>query len=91
VEEIHEKLDGPAVACLGGARACPPEDCGGAPRYEHMLAVLADSDHAEHEEMRVWVGKRYDPEGFDLAAVNRKLAPLARRVAKRRPSAVGAP
>jgi hypothetical protein len=28
--------------CLGGARACPPEDVGGTSGYMQMLAVLAD-------------------------------------------------
>lgn len=35
-----------------GARTCPPEDCGGAPGYENLLAALADPDHDEHENLR---------------------------------------
>ena len=27
--------------CVGGTRACPPEDCGGPFGYEHLLEVLA--------------------------------------------------
>jgi hypothetical protein len=51
--------------CLDGARACPPEDCGGIPGYEEMLAVLSDPRHKEHEQTREWVGGRYDPSEFD--------------------------
>lgn len=51
--------------CLDGARACPPEDCGGVPGYEDMLEVLGDPDHEEHESMLEWVGRRYDPAAFD--------------------------
>jgi len=60
-------------ACIGGARACPPEDCGGPPGYEHLLEALADPNHEDHNELLEWVGRRYDPEKFDLAAVDRAL------------------
>jgi len=59
--------------CLAGERACPPEDCGGAPGYENLLEVLRDRSHPEHREMLRWAGRGFDPERFDLAAVNRKL------------------
>jgi hypothetical protein len=56
--------------CLGGANACPPEDCGGVEGYYRLLAVLADPNHPEHDEMMEWAGERIDPAAFDLAAVN---------------------
>jgi hypothetical protein len=59
--------------CTGGARSRPPEDCGGTSGYEELLEVLADPKHEEHASMKRWVGKRFDPESFDLAAVNRAL------------------
>ncbi len=59
--------------CLTGERACPPEDCGGPPGYEDLLAVLRDSAHPEHQEIREWAGPRYDPEAFDPAEINRLL------------------
>jgi hypothetical protein len=64
--------------CTGGARACPAEDCGGVSGYASLVAILADPTHAEHREMRTWVGRKYDPEKFDRDAVNKKLARLAR-------------
>lgn len=58
--------------CLKGARACPPEDCGGAWGYANLLKALADPNNEEHEEMLEWVGE-IDPEEFDIEAVNRSL------------------
>jgi len=60
---------------VGGARACPPEDCGGPWGYEHLLEVLADPTHEEHEHLLDWVGGAFDPEAFDLAKTNADLAP----------------
>lgn len=59
--------------CLAGERACPPEDCGGPPGYANLLDVLRDRTHPEHQEMLAWAGRGFDPERFNLAAVNRKL------------------
>jgi Plasmid pRiA4b ORF-3-like protein len=52
--------------CVGGARACPPEDCGGTGGYENFLAAIRDPGHEEHEEMLEWIGGEFDPEEFDL-------------------------
>lgn len=57
--------------CIGGARACPPEDCGGPGGYEDLLNALAEGDE-EHELVR-WIGGFYDPEGFDVNRTNRAL------------------
>ena len=56
--------------CLHGARACPPEDCGGPPGYERLCAVLADPAKADEdaEQLLDWV-EDYDPEAFDPAEV----------------------
>lgn len=52
--------------CLEGARACPPEDCGGVPGYEHMLDVLVDPEHEEYEAVVEWIGGPFDPSSFDV-------------------------
>ena len=62
--------------CLEGGRACPPEDCGGVMGYAELLEALSDPHHPEHDEMRTWAGEDFDPEAFDLAAVNRRLLRL---------------
>jgi hypothetical protein len=61
-------------ACVDGKRACPPEDCGGAPGYDRMLKILESPKHAEHAEMRQWVGRNFDPEAFSVAATNKRIA-----------------
>jgi len=59
--------------CLDGARACPPEDCGGPPGYEELLTALADPHNSRHRELRRWVGKDWDAERFNLGAASRAL------------------
>jgi hypothetical protein len=65
--------------CTGGARACPREDCGGTPGYFRVLEILGDPMHEEYREMKTWVGKKYDPEKFDLVAIDRALRKLRKR------------
>lgn len=67
------------VVCVGGARACPPEDCGGPPGYENLLRVLANPKDPEHASMKRWVGPRFHPERFEPVALNKRLATLSRR------------
>lgn len=50
-----------------------PDDVGGSWGYEHLLAVLADPSHEEHEHLSRWVGRPVDPHEFDLALVNAHL------------------
>ena len=60
--------------CLGGARACPPEDCGSFPGYAGVLeAWNAKTPTQDQKELLEWVGAGYDPERFDLDSVNRRL------------------
>jgi len=62
--------------CLAGARACPPEDCGGVGGYDYLLETLHNPHHPEHTEMCEWVGEHFDPELFSLQAANSALAIL---------------
>jgi len=53
---------------LAGARACPPEDCGGTPGYEECLEVLAGRPEGLDDDQRnrlEWLGD-WSPEAFDL-------------------------
>jgi hypothetical protein len=60
--------------CLAGARACLPEDCGGIHGYYDILdALKASKKTEEQKELLEWLGKGYDPECFNLDAVNRYL------------------
>jgi hypothetical protein len=59
--------------CVAGERACPPEDYGGLWGYANLLAAISDPKHKDHEDMLDWLGDEFDPEAFDMDAVNAKL------------------
>lgn len=59
--------------CIKGARACPPEDCGGPYLYPEFLAALKDPAHPEHETYTEWIGAGFDPEAFDLKETNDRI------------------
>ena len=48
--------------CIGGERACPPEDCGGVDGYYNVLRTEADPEDDDHEDMGTWVGENWDLE-----------------------------
>lgn len=56
--------------CLEGARACPPEDCGGIWGYAELLKTLKNPKHPEHQMMKEWLGRPFDAEAFDVAKAN---------------------
>jgi hypothetical protein len=62
--------------CVAGEHACPPEDVGGPPGYQHFLKAIADPRHEEHDDMLSWCGGGFDPREFDIELVNRKLRRL---------------
>jgi hypothetical protein len=59
-----------SALCLDGARACPPEDCGGVWGYANLLKILKKPRHPEHKNMKEWVGGGFDPNTFDTAEIN---------------------
>lgn len=77
-EIVLEKILSPAEGvrypiCIAGARACPPEDCGGVWGYERLLRILRDPQHKEYQEVVEWLGEGFDPEFFDLDEINEDL------------------
>jgi hypothetical protein len=66
---MHKEKGVKYPICVGGERACPPEDCGAVPGYYNVLETLAKPKHPDHRDMRTWVGKDYDPERFNPEAV----------------------
>jgi hypothetical protein len=83
VERIGRGVDR-TLRCIDGARACPPEDCGGPPGYAHLLDVLANPKHAEYRDLKRWIGRSHDAEKLDLGAINKKLATLSKQLARAR-------
>jgi hypothetical protein len=76
IEEVRDSDPEDRTRCLEGARACPPEDCGGIGGYERLLQILFDPTHEEFEELRAWAGRDFQPERFDIRAANEQLAQL---------------
>jgi Plasmid pRiA4b ORF-3-like protein len=80
----------PEMTCMDGHRNCPPEDCGGPGGYYEFLQAIGDPDHPDHDEMLDWIGGAFDPEAFDLGAVNRALAEFGSLFRSQRKRARGA-
>ncbi|WP_119324233.1 plasmid pRiA4b ORF-3 family protein [Capsulimonas corticalis] len=66
--------------CLSGKRSGPPEDSGGPFGYPHLLEITSNPEHENYAEMSEWLGEEFDPEKFDLAAVNAALQGRKSRV-----------
>lgn len=56
--------------CLDGARACPPEDCGGVPGYMAILDTLKKPKSKAYKELMEWLDEEFDPEAFDADEIN---------------------
>ena len=70
LETIERRVKGQRYPqCLAGARACPPEDCGGVPDYASLLQALLDPEHSEYETLSEWVPEGWGPELFKPADV----------------------
>ena len=59
--------------CLGGERACPPEDVGGMFGYIDFLMAIRDPEHEEHHAYVEWVGEEFDSETFNIAKATRAM------------------
>lgn len=65
--------------CVAGARACPPEDCGGVWRYAELVDSIRDRKHEvlqdddDYDEIPDWFGCKFDPEEFDVAATTKEM------------------
>lgn len=59
--------------CLEGARACPPEDVGGVWGYLDFLSAITDPEDEQHEEMREWIGRKFDPEAFNPTSATKRM------------------
>lgn len=59
--------------CITGKRACPPEDIGGVWGYDTFVEAVNNPEHPDHELYSEWFEDGWDPEAFDLDAINRAL------------------
>jgi hypothetical protein len=65
---------------LVGEHACPPEDCGGIPGYQDLLAILSNPKHPEYREFKVWAGRNFNPTAFSVDACNAELKKLPKYI-----------
>jgi len=72
VKKVRTVSKYPWARCTAGARACPPEDCGGVGGYQNLLRILADPKHEEHRETVQW-SDNFKPERFSLPKGGRDL------------------
>jgi hypothetical protein len=75
---VVEAIEEPSASvrypvCLDGARACPPEDCGGVSGYDELLEVLADPTHEDYEHLRGWAPEGFAADRFDLVDANQRM------------------
>ena len=55
----------PIVKLTGGANACPPDDCGGIWRYNHLVQLMREKPNSsELGEFYEWMGCKWDPTYF---------------------------
>jgi hypothetical protein len=72
--------------CIDGARATPPEDCGGPGGYAEILETLSNPEAEEYEDIVAWLsescqdGQPFDPARFDIEKV--KFTNPAKRLKK---------
>ena len=65
VEKVGHVDPGTAVPdCIGGRRACPPEDCGGPWGYQDLVELLGGRPGASDARLG-FVGPGFDPARFD--------------------------
>lgn len=61
--------------CIGGERACPPEDCGSVPGYYGLLEILSNPAGDEYEDTAAWLEGEvtryhpFSPDKFEPQAV----------------------
>lgn len=73
VEKVDDVVNDPGGHAWieDGARACPPEDVGGASGYHEFLETILGSPHSEEaQELLAWAGGEFNPELYDRRAAN---------------------
>lgn len=77
LEEVSEQEPSKSSPiCIGGKRACPPEDCGGPWTYQELLHLarspFRDYDRRQAREV-LGIEAGFDPEAFDRGGANKLL------------------
>jgi hypothetical protein len=75
-KKVEGEMDVALAKCVEGARAAPPDGCGGPYGYEELRKALFDPKHEEHDSMVEWLGRPFDPEKCDVEEISRYLRRL---------------
>jgi hypothetical protein len=59
--------------CVEGENSAPPENVGGTSGYEEFLEAFFDPSHEEHQHMKSWVGRAFNPSAFSVGEANERL------------------
>ena len=87
VERVTEAVPGVAYPVLLDAKGrCPPEDVGGSWGYDEFLEALADPDHEDHADTKIWAGRNYDPKVVDVEGLAAVVAALAKAWTRKPPA-----
>jgi hypothetical protein len=70
--------------CIGGKRACPPEDCGGPGGYQEILKILGDPTDPKYSEVMQWLPTDFHPSRFNIVGAMDELYDAFGKYADRR-------
>ncbi len=70
---VSEEPDVKYPRCVAGARACPPEDCGGPWGYGDIVEAMQNPKHERHGELLEWLGRPFDAEAFNSKIADQAL------------------
>jgi hypothetical protein len=59
--------------CIEGSRHGPVEDSGGSRGYMEKAKIYGNPRHKRYQEIREFIGPKFDPEAFDLEQTNEML------------------
>lgn len=76
-EKVIDDFHANHPVCLEGSGDAPPEDVGGETGYECFVEAMADENHPEHNDYKLWLERKIY-EKFDLNLIKgfRKISPV---------------
>jgi hypothetical protein len=78
LEQVAREEGAKYPRCIAAARSGPPEDVGGPSGYAGFLEAWLDPDHEDHKTMRLWAGRKFQPEACNLDTINKAIAKALR-------------